>query len=300
MALVTKPNPLPSGLNYVPPNSEEHRVRNGESWEVLAELPGPKAARMSPNDLCYFNFRTRVPREINWYLYNKVGCRHATPNGNYMFSAADQPGLVYLPTEGKRPPVNECPPKPPEEPRLNMWVGIGGKAGTTFVVAGIETLEGAVVSLDSPHKWMGIHASVNRLGLGWGATGGACIIVITGVSAPHQLHGFQQGDWDFNLALGAKWDKVARAANSANKFRPLINAVMRIGAKTPKGLKALLKADPDRYVDLAKAAKSVRDALGVAEGQPNVFMVDVPWAGGGVEASVFFGVANFEALWDTD
>jgi hypothetical protein len=52
---------------------------------------------MSPNDLCYFNFRTRIPREINWYLYNKVGCRHATPNGNYMFSQADQPGVVYIP-----------------------------------------------------------------------------------------------------------------------------------------------------------------------------------------------------------
>jgi hypothetical protein len=41
---------------------------------------------------------------------------------------------------------------------------LGGKAGTMFVVAGIETIEGAVVGLDTPHTWMALQASINRLG----------------------------------------------------------------------------------------------------------------------------------------
>jgi hypothetical protein len=29
-----------------------------------------------------------------------------------------------------------------------------------------------------------------------------------------------------------------------------------------------------------------------------VFIFDIPYAGGGVEASVFYGVSNFDAMWD--
>jgi hypothetical protein len=35
-------------------------------------------------------------------------------------------------------------------------------------------------------------------------------------------------------------------------------------------------------------------------GEPNVFVLDVPYAGARVEASVFFGVSSFEARWDFD
>jgi len=299
MPLVLKPSPLPADWEtYVPPDSQPYHPGNGESWETLAQRPEVKSLGLSANDLCYFNFRTRDPFQINWYLHHKVGCKHATRDGkNYIFSITD-PNNIYLPKVGARPPVSEFP-KRAEEPRLDLWVGLGGKAGTMFVVAGIETLEGAVVSLDPPHKWMALHASINRLGAGWGVTGGACIIVVTGVSDPSQLHGHQEGDWDANVALGAKWDKIAKGALAANKFRPLIEVLAKIGAKTPKALKSVLKADPDRYVDLIKAVKNLRDSMGAEASQPKVFLIDVPWLGGGVEVSVFFGVANYEALWDS-
>ena len=67
MPLVTKPEPLPSELTYVPARGEPYVVASGESWWTLAELPRVRAARMSASDLCYFNFKTRNPREINWY-----------------------------------------------------------------------------------------------------------------------------------------------------------------------------------------------------------------------------------------
>jgi hypothetical protein len=319
-----KPQSLFPGWNtYVPENSEPYHPREGDSWRTLAEYPGPKSLGLSANDLCYFNFKTRNPQEINWYLRFKVGCTLAThDHNNYMFSAGDKapilrqsedgtpfmgtdgrpiivgrqnrPSLVYLPKLSAILPAHEYPP---DKPRLDMWVGLGLKAGTMVAVAGIETLGSMVVSLDDfPHRWMNVDASINRLGAGWGVTAGACLVVITGVNGPADLHGHQEGDWDANVALGAKWDKIASATN---KFKPLIEAITKVGAKTPKAFKAALTAEPDRYVDLIKAAKNLRDTLNTQLTEPKVYLVDIPWLGGGTEVSLFFGVANFEALWDS-
>lgn len=299
MPLIYEPKPLPSPLDYVPPSSEPYKAKANESWWTLAELPQVKTAGLSANDLCFFNFKTRRPQEINWYLKNKVGCRMTTRDGaNYRFSGADTPGVIYLPRIGEKLPVNEFP-KEPQEPRLNAWLGIGGKAGTQFVVVGIETLAGYVVSLDDVGKGIGVAASINRIGPGFGVGGGVSIIYVTGVNSPSKLMGHQQGDWDFNLSLGPNWGKAAKSAKSIGKLKPLVDMIMKLGAKTPAGLKQLLKAHPDKWVELIKQARSLKDTLGIdPNGPPNVAVIDVPFAGGGTEASVFFGLANFEAVWD--
>ncbi len=305
MPLLIRPDPLPSELTYVPRRGEPHFVATGESWWTLAELPQVRAARMSASDLCYFNFKTRNPREINWYLQQKVGCRQVTHDGkNYVFSDHDRsnkkaatPGIVYLPPVGTALPAVT---PDADELRLDLWVGLGGKAGTMFAVAGIETMEGLVVGVDQPHSWMALHASINRLGLGWGASGGVCLIVVTGVNKPSQLNGFQTGGKDFTLALGENWDKIAKAGGTTKKFAPLIKAIMKIGAKTPKALKAALKAHPDRYGDLVKAAGQFREAMGAAAEEQNVYLIDIPWLGGGAEVSLYYGVANYTGLWDSD
>ncbi|HMD97104.1 MAG TPA: hypothetical protein VKM93_07220 [Terriglobia bacterium] len=304
MPLITKPDPLPSELTYVPEDSKPHTVATGESWWTLAELPQVQAAHKSASDLCYLNFKTRDPREINWYLYHKVGCRLVTHDGkNYMFSDRDRwnkeaatPGIVYLPPVGAVLPVIT---PTADELRLDIWVGLGGKAGTMVAVAGIETMEGLVVGLDQPHTWMALQASINRLGVGWGVTGGVCLIVVTGVHQPSQLNGFQTGGKDFTLALEEKWDSIAKAAGSAKKFAPIIKVITQIGAKTPKALKAALKAKPDRYGDLVKAVLQFRESMGAAVEEQNVYLVDIPWLGKGAEVSFFYGVANYTALWDS-
>jgi hypothetical protein len=274
----------------------EYPATEDDSWDLLAMRPDMENAGVSSSDLCYFNFRTRHPAEINWYLYHKVGCRHVTRDHlNYKFSFADHPGIIYLPKAGAILPAHEKK----EEPRLNAWLGVVGKGGTMFAVAGIETVAGFVVSLDDLSKWMAIGASVNRLGVGWGATGGFSFVFITGVSKPEQLNGWQQGDTDFNLALGENWGKMAKSATKLKKLQPVIEAMTKLGAKTPGTLKKLLKAEPNKYVDLVKAVKSVRDYGSLkADGDPEVFMWDVPWGSGGVEASFFYGVSNFNAMWD--
>lgn len=302
MPLTKEPKPLPSDLTYVPDAGAPYRVGGGDSFYTLASRPEVKAAGMSPVDLAFFNFRTRNPTEINWYLYHKVGCRKATGDGkNYVFSSSDSPGVIYLPKVGPPPPVNVVVPPPAAEraaEKTKAWIGIGGKAGTQFFAVGIETLTGYVASLDDLGKGMAITASINRLGPGFGVSGGLCIIYVTGVERPGQLNGHQQGDWDFNVSLGGNWGKIANGAAKAKKLQPLIDVIKTIGAKTPGGLKAALKASPDKWVELVKAGKSVNEFMGLdPKAGPNVLVVDVP-LGAGVEASVFYGVSNFNAIVD--
>jgi hypothetical protein len=300
MAIVQEPKPLPSPLTYVPAGSAPHKVANQESWWSLADRPDVRVSGMSANDLCFYNFRTRVPSEINWYLQHKVGCRTSTRDGkNYVFTSADDPGIVHLPQSGAPHPVNEIAPSNPAN-KLNAWFGLVGKAGTQFVLVGIETVMGPVVSLDDPSRVMAVTSSVNRIGPGFGASGGVAGIYIVGVSSPGQLNGHQEGDWDFNLALGGNWGKIGKAASKSNRLKPLVDALAKLGARTPSGVKQVLRAHPDKYAELVDTCRSLNDALGMdPSGGPRVLIFDLPLSGG-VEVSGFYGVSNFNAVWDSD
>jgi hypothetical protein len=101
----TEPVPKPADWEtYVPPDSESHPPQTGESWESLAQLPKVQALGYLANDLCNFNFRTRDPDEINWYLCHKVGCQESDWDGsNYHFSTGNND--IYLPTTKNVVPV---------------------------------------------------------------------------------------------------------------------------------------------------------------------------------------------------
>ena len=77
-----------------------------------------------------------------------------------------------------------------------------------FAVVGIETVAGYAVSLDDVGKGMAITASVNRLGVGVGTSGGISFIYIRGADSPKRLDGYQQLDADFNLALGENRERL--------------------------------------------------------------------------------------------
>jgi hypothetical protein len=101
-------NPLPA--NYVSPGGIPYKVGNEDSWSSLAVKLGIDVWR-----LIEFNFKTRDPDEVNWYLRRNVGCKKQTPDGkNWMFSAAASPGIIYLPpgkttTVVKAAPTKVCP-----------------------------------------------------------------------------------------------------------------------------------------------------------------------------------------------
>lgn len=101
--------PLP--VNYAPPGGERYKVGKNDSWESLAKAKGIKVG-----DLIEFNFKTRDPDEVNWYLRRNVGCRAKTGDGkNWMFSADASPGHIYFPPPikpvviTKQAPTTGCP-----------------------------------------------------------------------------------------------------------------------------------------------------------------------------------------------
>ncbi len=298
MVLMREPRPLPSAMDYVPPNSKPLKVGGNDSWWSIADRPDVASSGMSAMDICFFNFRTRDGREINWYLHHKVGCRRATQDGkNYRFSAADTPGIIHVPIPGPKPPLTEVVPDTPSE-RLNAWIGIAGKAGTQFVVVGVETLAGYLFSLDDLGKQIAVGATINRAGLGFGASGGFAILFVTGVKGPGDLNGHQQAEPDFNVAIGGKWDKFVRSPAKLAKLKPLIELIKRLGS-TPIGIKSVLKASPEKWLELIKTARTIKEYVGINPGDPpNVLVIDIPVGGGGAELSVFYGLSNYEALWD--
>lgn len=302
MPLVHKPSPLPSPLDYTPPDSWPKFVTNNEDFHTLCLTPGVRD-RMSASDLCFYNFKTREPREINWYLHHKVGCRRVTHDGlNYMFSTFDrqnkeasQPGIIHLPKVPTSLPVTELA----KEKATNAWLGMVGKGGAMVAVVGIETAAGWAFSLDALSNGMALTVSTTRLGVGWGASGGCTFVLITGVRNPGQLNGFQSGGADFNVALGGNYGKWVKSATASKKLAPLVEALTKLGAKTPAALKAILKSKPESYGDLYKAAKAVLDFMALTpDGPVNVLAFDVPFVSGGAEVSLFHGISTYYAVYD--
>ncbi len=93
----------PVAQNFRPKDATPYRVRDGDDWSAVARRAG-----VDVWDLIDYNFRTRNPDEVNWYLRRNVGCRRETADRkNYIFSTDANPGVIYL---------------PPASPRINYTV----------------------------------------------------------------------------------------------------------------------------------------------------------------------------------
>ena len=83
--------------SYRPTGGLPYKVGERDSWSSVAAKHG-----VDPLWLVQYNFETRDPAEVNWYLKHRIGCRKTTANGkNLMFSSADAPGIIYVPNPQK-------------------------------------------------------------------------------------------------------------------------------------------------------------------------------------------------------
>lgn len=90
----------PRPAKFPPPlPGKSQKVKTGDNWFTLAA----QHHRTDPWDLIEFNFRTRDPREVNWYLQYYVGCSKSTDGKNYSFDSSDSPGVVYIPPSSWNP-----------------------------------------------------------------------------------------------------------------------------------------------------------------------------------------------------
>jgi len=100
-------NPVPD--TFKPLGAREYTVRDNDSWDRLA-----RALHMHPWDLIDFNFpgmksvwrmdAQRACRQINWYLFEYIGCEKSTDRYNYDFSSgltrgrgAHRGGKIFFP-----------------------------------------------------------------------------------------------------------------------------------------------------------------------------------------------------------
>lgn len=117
-----------------PPKSYRavHFVADTDEWWTVA-----RKYDVSAGDLIEFNFATRIPEEINWYLRELVGCKLAGPEGyNYSFRGADPAKRkIYIPpiTEGKEkapefqaPPVVSVPQLALTPAEIEKFSGVSG------------------------------------------------------------------------------------------------------------------------------------------------------------------------------
>ncbi len=73
-----------------------HRVRTGDNWWSV----GKKYGFNDPWDIIGFNYNTRDPEEVNWYLQELVGCTRSSDGKNYSFDSSDRFGIIYIPQPG--------------------------------------------------------------------------------------------------------------------------------------------------------------------------------------------------------
>jgi hypothetical protein len=102
---IEKAPKLPLPAAYVPSGGVAYKVKDNDSWVSIAKRQG-----VDVWNLIEFNFKTRNPDEVNWYLRHRVGCKKTTADGkNWMFSSDAKPGIIHLPAGKKAPAKKEAP-----------------------------------------------------------------------------------------------------------------------------------------------------------------------------------------------
>lgn len=94
-------------IGWAPAFGQPHPVRDLETWgSVARDLynrdGGNSDTSYYDHDeqaryLMDFNFGTKDPAYVNWYLFHYVGCRQPSHDGyNWKFSSKDKPGIIYV------------------------------------------------------------------------------------------------------------------------------------------------------------------------------------------------------------
>lgn len=105
---------------WPPKNSKEYAVLDTDDWWKVA-----KKHNIDVWDLIDFNFKTRVPEEVNWYLRDLVGCKVPSPTGrNFTFRNASK-GKIYVPLVPAPVPAQPPPAKKDFDQLLqDLWIEV--------------------------------------------------------------------------------------------------------------------------------------------------------------------------------
>jgi len=213
--------------NYVPPNSKPYRVKDGDSWITVA-----RANAMDTWDLIFFNFKTRDPAQVNWYLRNYVGCNRATADGkNWMFSSSANPGIIYIPVTGHVP-----------SKLSKVWVGLGKSHSGDLLFVGAHDLTAKIYNCGDDIKnvrsaiinwngWTlctdgGIEGKWN-FGGGLGGSIGAVLVVANGYINASDINGIK-GEWSLDIAAYSRLNVWLEAVKPLGKIIDTLDKLNQI------------------------------------------------------------------------
>jgi hypothetical protein len=224
MALEKRPaNPIPAG--YVPRDTKPYKVKDGDTWESVARRHG-----IDVRELIYVNFQTENCREVNWYLYQYVGCRTQTHNQyNWKFTSSARPGIIHIPLRRViMPPVTiegKVPSKWGE-----VWAGLAKTHSGDLFVVGAHDLTGKVYNLGD--EWPNVkNAVINvngyKFGLGLGADVNMAFVIVNGFANANEMIGVD-GGWDFDLAIGAKLGDFLKGVKGLGKVIDTVEKLKKL------------------------------------------------------------------------
>lgn len=163
MAEPTKTEPrLKLGIRYKerknnpPPGLEWRRVKDKETLQSIADEYG-----IRPVDLALYNWHTVKPEEINWYLYNFVGCRLYKGKW-YVFSATGDKNKGWILVPDYPPTIKKGPPKSVDAVR-----GGSAKLDTKLQVYVVEWLASGKTR-DVSGKWLYVFSGAGGTGVNFG------------------------------------------------------------------------------------------------------------------------------------
>ncbi|MDZ7637550.1 MAG: hypothetical protein U5J83_04775 [Bryobacterales bacterium] len=297
-ALMTEPTNWKSLLDSSghwkgPSGGFKYRVQTGmdgkswENWFSVALKDGWSDAR----DLIEYNFKTKDPKEVNWYLYHFVGCKISVDgNLNLTFKYA-KPGIIYTKKNHfgvDVPPPPKILPKPnkPLFTRGMTWVGIGGKVGGMSFTSGNSNAVAYMVNVTDPDCRFFLTLDTRRTGWGAGASVSTIGVLVTGLYDPSDVRHAPSGEIDFDVAIAGKWGAVAKNLKSV----PRLTAMARAAAAM-RHIKS-----PSALATFATSAKSIWAAAGadMESTKLKVTVVDLP-IGAGLEGSLYWGESTYKA-----
>jgi hypothetical protein len=146
----------PLSQTYRPPGGTPYHIKAGDSWMSIA-----KANSVPVWDLIEFNFKTRNPDEVNWYMRRNIGCLKSTPDGkNYVFTGGMTPGIIYLPAASPTKRLNYTVPGVfnviAQPSNMTCWATVGAMM-MSWRDQQSHTIEGAMAKCGS--KWADMFAN---------------------------------------------------------------------------------------------------------------------------------------------